>query len=218
VIEQTLDSGDSNKFTVKITVTSPFWKLCPTYNGDDADANQPKIYTINVTRDAADTNTDLNSLSIPQTALTVDGDSTIYAGTVASNVETLNINAAAAHPHARVQIKSNNTTYPADLKDATNSISEEVAAPNAGSSGEITVKVTAEDDLTTKDYKTTIVRDAAAAGGDAPLYNASGALKRREVMSPAMIAAAVGARARSLLLAAVRCGTPAAALAARKPP
>ncbi|MDR1362814.1 MAG: cadherin-like beta sandwich domain-containing protein, partial [Spirochaetaceae bacterium] len=84
----------------------------------------------------------------------------------------LNINATAAHHNARVQVTSGGATYPANLTDAENSISKEVAAPGAGASGDITVKATAEDGITSKAYTVTIYRAEHSEGE--PVFMAEG--------------------------------------------
>jgi hypothetical protein len=114
-----------------------------------------------------------------QTELTAGGDG-VYAGTVASNVAKLNINAAATHPNARVQITSGGNTYPENLNEAGNSISRTVDAPAANKSGVITVKATAEDGSAYKDYAITIFREKDADA--APVYNASGGIVSKKTI------------------------------------
>jgi hypothetical protein len=186
-VEVSSTQPSDNKFTVTITVTAQFWKMWPEYTHKEGDPelpegaadNKTKTYTVAVTRGAADIDTSLSSISVMQTELTASGDGA-YAGTVASNVTTLNINAAATHPNARVQVISGGAASPANLNEAGNSISRVVAAPSAGASGEITVKATAEDGTTYKDYVITIFREKDENAG--PVYNAAGGIvSKREI-------------------------------------
>jgi hypothetical protein len=183
-IEQTKPDG-GGVFTVAVTVTAPFWKLYPDYKRQDGDpelpqgaeSNKTNTYTITVTRGAGDKTITLNSLIVPQTQLnpSFDGESIYtYAGTVAANVDKLNISAAAKHPNARLQLIYSGATEPQDIDSALNSVAAEIPAPDAGMSGGIKVKVIAEDTSETKEYTINIFRENQQAA--APVYNANGGI------------------------------------------
>jgi hypothetical protein len=79
---------------------------------------------------------------VPQAGV-LEQDGTVYAGTVAYNVDKLDIIATATHPNARVvKILDGVTEKPVDVA---NSVSVQVDAPGTSQSKTITVQVSAED-------------------------------------------------------------------------
>ncbi|MDR2660258.1 MAG: cadherin-like beta sandwich domain-containing protein, partial [Spirochaetaceae bacterium] len=169
-------------YKVRITVTAPFWKLYPNYTPsggdpalpDGAAGNKTKTYTIDVTREAGSGDTSLSSISSHQTALTNEGGN-VYAGTVSANISGLQINAAAAHSNAKVQVVFNGETKPADINNAANSISTTVSGLEEGANT-ITVKVTAEDGETNAEYAVKIFKEVQSE--DTKTFNASGGAAR----------------------------------------
>ncbi|MDR1148121.1 MAG: hypothetical protein LBK66_05765 [Spirochaetaceae bacterium] len=105
---------------------------------------------------------------MPQTVLEQTGN--VYAGTVALNVSTLDIIAAATHPNAQVLVYDGGVAKPAA---AANSVSVQASAPSLNASKTITVRVTAEDGKTTGDSIINIFRD-----GSNIVYNAEGGISK----------------------------------------
>jgi hypothetical protein len=164
----TLDGA--GEFTVTVEVTSLFWTLYPKYESDlpeGGSETKTKTYTVTGTRTAGDSTTTLITLTVPQAGVLQQDSSSVYAGTVSSNISKLDIIAAATHPNARVQVIDNGLGKPAT---AENNILVQVNAPGIGAGKSITVRVSAEDG-TSADNTINIYRD-----GSIIAYNAAGGI------------------------------------------